>query len=125
MREHTTRPPLVGADLWSAVITAADGRCQCQGACGRRHTPVGVRTPGVQYRCEATRDLIAAPPDPATRWHEAAATPAGGLIAWCPRCHTAAVAAVRSAARNAPAQGEGLFDTTPYVKPRRRSSRRR
>ncbi|MFD8483211.1 hypothetical protein [Kitasatospora sp. NPDC059673] len=112
-------PPLVGADLWQAVMAAAAGRCQCRGACGKSHAKDGGRCVrehgGYQQRHGGgTVRLLAAPANPADMLlppHRAAALPKQALAAWCPVCHDAALAAARRAARTtAPAAPDVLFD---------------
>jgi hypothetical protein len=100
--------PIVGADLFTTVMSAADGRCHCTGQCGNSHH----RTEG---RCLKQHDgirtrLIAAPADPTIPERVAAGLPAAALRAWCPPCFTAAQ---RIAARTrpiGPTGQSGLFD---------------
>jgi hypothetical protein len=118
------RPPVVGAELWSAVMSAAGYRCQCEGACGSKHTPTGQRTAGVQHRCPRTAasgapPLVVAPVEPTVPACVAAALPAGDLRAWCPACYAGALAVARRAERNAPEPTDDLFDVAPFVKPKR------
>ncbi|MFC5664099.1 hypothetical protein ACFP3U_14035 [Kitasatospora misakiensis] len=91
-------PPLVGAELWQAVMAAAAGRCQCRGTCGRNHDKDdGGRCPAVHgaYRTKHGRGwvrLLAAPADPAALLlpaHRVAALPKRELAAWCEQCHDA------------------------------------
>jgi hypothetical protein len=77
--------PLGDPPTWTVVIGAADRRCECTGACGRRHS----RT---DFRCDRTHDqggirLIAAPTDLALPLSEAAELTPDELRAWCPDCH--------------------------------------
>jgi len=122
------RPPIVGAELWSAVMSAAGYRCQCEGVCGSRHTPIGQRTAGVQHRCSRTAapgapPSVVAPVEPTVPACVAAALPAEDLRAWCPRCFTGATLAARRAERNAPESTEDLFDVTPFVRLARQGRR--
>ena len=98
--------PIVGADLFAAVMDAAGGRCHCTGQCGQSHR----KTEG---RCLRQHDanrvrLIAAPADPATPELAAATLPASSLRAWCPACFTTARRLARPVEADT-AQG-GLFD---------------
>ncbi|MFD0312324.1 hypothetical protein [Streptomyces sp. NPDC127119] len=107
----TRRPPLGVSAVWQTVMEAAGYRCHCTGGvCGSQHAKSGMR-------CHRTADnhrLIAAPADLLLTPAVAAAVPAGRLLAWCPQCHTGALARQRAAARNlarneAP-EPAGLFD---------------
>jgi hypothetical protein len=123
------RPPIVGAERWRQVMSAAGYRCQCEGACGSRHTPTGQRTPGVQHRCARVSapgqaPLVAAPASPTVPAVVAAALPASGLRAWCPSCFGGAAAVARRVGRNAPEPTDDLFDVTPFVDERPKRSRR-
>jgi hypothetical protein len=100
--------PIVGADLFAAVMGAADGRCWCTGQCGHPHT----KTEG---RCLKSHDsggahLIAAPADPGTGERAAVALPAAGLRAWCPTCLTGARRATQRAAKTPSTDQCSLFD---------------
>jgi hypothetical protein len=101
--------PIVGADLFRAVMDAAGGRCQCIGQCGQSHR----RT---ESRCLKQHDvnrvrLIAAPADPATPEIAAAALSATALRAWCPACHTGTRRAAHRTAVAVPSTDQcGLFD---------------
>ncbi|MFD8598382.1 hypothetical protein ACFV1L_25595 [Kitasatospora sp. NPDC059646] len=115
----TRIPPLVGADLWQAVVRAAAGRCQCRGACGKSHAKDGGRCGREhggyqQHHGGGTVRLLAAPADPASLLlppHRIAALPKQALAAWCPACHDAGLAAARKTARAAaPAEPDTLFD---------------
>jgi hypothetical protein len=127
------RPPIVGAAVWLPVMTAAEYRCQCQGACGSKHTPVGERTPGAQHRCgrqlgqyvhgRGLEPLVVAPADPDVAPHVAAAMASEELRAWCPGCYSGAVRAARRARKNEPEPTGQLFDVTPLVRPVRSRSR--
>lgn len=115
-----TNPPLVGAEIWQDVMTLAGDRCQCQGACGKKHLGPD-RKPG---RCVRVQDeyvkgkgrirLLALPRDPLLPFHEAARLPARRLIAFCPECSDGARRAINRAVKAAPPQEEGLFDAEPY-----------
>ncbi|MFD4572062.1 hypothetical protein ACFWNK_01975 [Streptomyces sp. NPDC058417] len=116
-----TRPPIVGAEVWQDVMTLAGDRCQCQGACGKRHTRPN-RKPG---RCPRVADeyvkgkgrivLQAIPRDPSLPWHEAARLPARRLIAFCPDCADGVRRAINRAVKALPPQSDGLFDAEPYT----------
>jgi hypothetical protein len=112
------RPPIIGAELWSRVMSAADFKCECFGSCGSKHTPTGKRTPGKTHVCDrravpGAPPLVIAPADPTVPPVVAAALPASDLRAWCPRCFGGAVAVARREARAQPAQVESLFDDQP------------
>ncbi|MCW8099784.1 hypothetical protein [Streptomyces tauricus] len=105
------RPPLGAPAVWQAVMEGAGYRCHCTGGtCGSRH----ARS---ELRCHRTADnhrLIAAPAALLLTAAEAAALPAGELLAWCPQCHTGALArqraAARDLARSQASEPAGLFD---------------
>jgi hypothetical protein len=113
--------PVVGADLWRQVVAAAMDRCQCTGACGKRHlTP--ERKPG---RCEAVEGryagpkkgrahLLALPRNPLLPWHRAASLPARNLIAFCPDCADGVRRALNRGVKAQAPQPDGLFDAAPY-----------
>jgi hypothetical protein len=123
------RPPIVGAKVWLPVMTRADYRCECVGACGSRHTPTGQRATG-QHRCDrklgqyqhgtGLEPLIVAPQQPNVPPHVAASTPTGELRAWCPFCYSGAVRAARRAAKAEPESSGELFDAAPFFQPKRR-----
>jgi hypothetical protein len=129
------RPPIVGAAVWLPVMTAAEYRCQCQGACGSKHTPVGERTPGAQHRCarqlgqyvhgRGLEPLVVAPTDPDVAPHVAATTPTEQLRAWCPACYSGAVRAARRAKATEPELTEQLFDMPTVARPAHRPGRAR
>jgi DNA (cytosine-5)-methyltransferase 1 len=83
--------PIVGAARWREVIDRAGQRCECRGACGRKHREG-------QGRCTREHSgwapLHAVPRDPAP-FHVAAA-----LHALCDPCH-AAFASIHARARQA------------------------
>ena len=123
----TVRPPIVGAALWSAVMKNAGHRCECRGACGKKHSANGQRTQG---RCELENGkhiskkgevvLIAMPRDPIGEgdFATAAQLPARRLAAMCPPCYDAVLAKIRKAVKALPPQEDGLFDTAEfYVDP--------
>lgn len=68
------------------VVTDADGRCECTGACGRPHRsdPRG-RCARLHLR-ERGSCLVAAPRDPAVPAHRAWRVPTRDLAAWCQPC---------------------------------------
>ncbi|MEY9944713.1 hypothetical protein [Kitasatospora sp. GAS1066B] len=119
----TGRTPPLGdtTGLWQQVMAAASGRCQCRGACGKNHDKDGGRCPHTHggYRTRhgngARIHLIAAPSraaDLLLPQHRAAALPKRDLAAWCPDCHTAALAAARKAQQTAepPVESGALFE---------------
>lgn len=118
----TVRPPIVGAALWSAVMKNAEDRCECRGACGKKHDPDRTRK---QQRCQVRNDdhvskvgliaLIAMPRDPINEgdFATAAQLPARRLAAMCRPCHDAVLSKIRRAAKKLPA-GDALFDVEEY-----------
>lgn len=121
------RPPLVGAPTWNAVMKNAGDRCECQGACGKKHDPDRKR---VQGRCDMTNGrrvtkrgvitLIATPRDPVndSDFHVAASLPPSRLIAFCPDCYDAVRRIIKRAEKQLPPQEEGLFGADEfYVDP--------
>jgi hypothetical protein len=116
-----TKPPILGAAIWQDVMTLAGDRCQCKGACGKKHTGPD-RKPA---RCVRTNDeyvkgkgrvrLLALPRDPTLPFHEAARLPARRLIAFCPECADGVRRILNRAAKAAPPQGEGLFDAAEFT----------
>lgn len=117
----STRPPIVAAELWTAVMAAAQDRCQCQGACGKKHLD-DKRKPG---RCQLVNGqhvskvgritLLAIPRDPTAPWHEAAQLPPRLLIAFCRPCADGVRRTVNRAVKAMPPQSDGLFDAEPYT----------
>ena len=128
------RPPIVGAEVWRQVMSAAGYRCQCEGACGSRHTPTGQRTCG-QHRCPRQRGervpgqgvpiFVVVPAQPAISAVVAAGLPVAELRAWCPACYSGAVAVAWRAAKNAPEPTADLFDPALYRRPARRTGQYR
>ncbi|GAA3852020.1 hypothetical protein GCM10023084_02770 [Streptomyces lacrimifluminis] len=116
-----TRPPMVGAEVWQDVMTLAGDRCQCQGACGKKHAGPD-RKPG---RCEREQEeyvkgrgrirLLAIPRDPSLPFHEAARLPARRLIAFCPECSDGVRRAIGRAAKAQAPQVDGLFAAEDYL----------
>jgi hypothetical protein len=117
----TVTPPIVGAELWQAVMTAAADQCECQGACGKKHlTP--TRKPG---RCEHTNGayitgqgrirLLAIPRDPSLPWHEAATLPSRRLIAFCRPCADGVRRILNRAVKALPPQEDGLFAAEAFT----------
>ncbi|MEV4993181.1 hypothetical protein [Streptomyces niveus] len=101
-----TPEPLAAAHLFRAVMTGANWRCQCTGACGQTHSRTEGRCP--RYH-GGTVALMAAPADPTTPERVAVTLPARSLRAWCPTCFTAAQR--RTAQSHVPsAEQPGLFD---------------
>jgi hypothetical protein len=117
------RPPLVGAAIWNTVMKRAEDRCECQGACGKKHDPDRKR---VQGRCEMTNGrrvtkrgvitLIATPRDPINEgdFHIAASLPASRLIAFCPDCYDGVRRIIKRATKQLEPQGDGLFDASEF-----------
>ncbi|KOU50536.1 hypothetical protein ADK55_18480 [Streptomyces sp. WM4235] len=118
----TVRPPIVGAALWTAVMKAAENRCECRGACGKKHDPDRTRS---QQRCDVRNGdhvskigvivLIATPRDPINEgdFATAAQLPAKRLAAMCRPCHDAVLRKIRSAAKKL-APSDSLFDVEEY-----------
>lgn len=120
----TVRPPIVGAALWSAVMKNAEHRCECVGACGKKHDPERKRKQGrcdhyngehISKRGEVV--LIAMPRDPINEgdFVTAATLPARRLAAMCPECYDAVLAKIRRAVKQIQPQADGLFDAEPYL----------
>lgn len=118
-----TRPPLVGAALWTAVMKNAGHRCECKGACGKKHDPERTRKQG---RCHLANGqfvskvgevvLIAAPRDPINEgdFVTAAQLPPSRLAAMCAPCHDAVLRKIRSAEKKLAPQTDDLFDVSEY-----------
>lgn len=116
----STRGPIVGTAVWQDVMTLAGDRCQCQGACGKKHTGPD-RKPG---RCTRVQDeyvkgkgrirLLAIPRDPTLPFHEAARLPARRLIAFCPECSDGVRRAINREIKAQPPQEDGLFAAEEY-----------
>jgi len=118
-----TRPPIVGAPLWNAVMKNANNCCECQGACGKKHTDPVTRKPS---RCDHRNGqriakygeviLIATPRDPVNEgsFAVAATLPARRLIALCPPCYDGVRRIFKRAVKQMAAQDDGLFDADPY-----------
>lgn len=104
------KEPVVGAALWREVVALAGERCQCTGACGKKHRGPD-RKPG---RCEAIEHgrahLLALPRNPLLPWHKAAGLPARHLIAFCPDCAAGVRRAINRGIKAQPPQADGLFD---------------
>jgi hypothetical protein len=89
--------------LWREVIDRAGGRCECRGACGRKHKddPAG--------RCTRehadTVPLHAVPREPVTA-RAAASLPASALRALCGPCHDT------TARKHAAQRADALRDDT-------------
>lgn len=119
----TIQPPIVGAALWTAVMKNADHRCECRGACGKKHDRDRKRKQG---RCEHYNGqhiskrgelvLIAMPRDPIGEgdFATAAQLPARRLAAMCPECYDAVLAKIRRAEKQMPAQADELFAVDEY-----------
>jgi hypothetical protein len=123
----TVRPPIVGAALWTAVMKNAGDRCECRGACGKKHDADRKRKQGrcplengkhVSKRGEII--LIAMPRDPIGEgdFVTAAQLPARRLAAMCPDCYDAVRRKIKAAEKQLPPQDEGLFAVEEfYVAP--------
>lgn len=72
------RLPIVGAEVWRLVMSAAGYQCQCSGRCGKTHACDRRAVPGQP-------PLVVAPADPTIPAVVAAALPASDLRAWCLR----------------------------------------
>lgn len=118
-----TRPPIVGAALWTAVMKRAGDRCECRGACGKKHDPERTRKQG---RCPLTNGhhiskrgeiiLIAMPRGPVGQgdFVTAASLPPSRLAAMCPECYDAVLAKIRRVEKTLPPQDDGLFAVDDY-----------
>ncbi|MFB8417403.1 hypothetical protein ACFC63_18035 [Streptomyces albidoflavus] len=106
--------PLAAAALHTAVMRAAEYRCQCTGRCGNAHRKGGGRCPLVHDGYTSKRGrrvhLAAAPPDPLTPLVQAVSLSAADLMAWCPDCHTGALRQARKDARRPDPDQGALFD---------------
>ena len=94
---------------WREVITRAGGRCECRGACGRKHQDGGGRCKRLNTRCAP---LSAVPREPAVPTRIAVTLPAAALQALCRPCHdgiAAAWATARAAALRDQSATESLF----------------
>lgn len=80
--------PIVGADLHREVISAAGGRCECEGGCGRTHRKDGGRCRREGFPGEP---LHAVPREPA-EGIAAMRLRAGQLTALCDACHAGLLA---------------------------------
>lgn len=69
---------------WLEVVDRAGGRCECRGACGRKHNsdPAGRCT----REHTPTAPLHAVPREPAAT-RAAVSLPANAMHALCARCH--------------------------------------
>ena len=95
--------------LWREVIDAAGGRCECRGACGRKHNgdPAGRCT----RENTQTAPLHAVPREPVTT-RAAVSLPASAMHALCGPCHDTTArkqAAERTEALRAQADFSSLF----------------
>jgi hypothetical protein len=98
--------PIVGRDLWTAVMELAGYQCQCTGTCGNPHKRDQGRCRVLQTR----HRLAVAPEHPTGRAHTDTAVPVNALRAWCPDCLTAAIrAAKRRAESTTPNGTDTLF----------------
>lgn len=107
----TVRPPIVGAALWTAVMKNAGHRCECRGACGKKHDADRKRKQG---RCPLENGqriskkgevvLIAMPRDPIGEgdFAVAAQLPPRRLAAMCAPCYDAVLAKIRKAVKALP-----------------------
>ncbi|MEU9470491.1 hypothetical protein AB0D78_28505 [Streptomyces avermitilis] len=123
----TVRPPIVGAALWTAVMKNAGDRCECQGACGKKHDADRKRRQG---RCDHYNGqhvskkgelvLIATPRDPINEgdFVTASQLPPRRLAAMCPECYDAVRRKIKAAVKKLPPQEDGLFAADEfYVDP--------
>jgi hypothetical protein len=93
---------------WHEVIAQAGDRCECRGACGRKHKDGGGRCKHLNTRCAP---LAAVPREPVPT-RIAVTLPAADLQALCRRCHdgiAAGWAATRAAALRDSSATESLF----------------
>ncbi|MGW0312071.1 hypothetical protein [Streptomyces flavidovirens] len=119
-----TRPPIVGAALWTAVMKKAGNRCECRGACGKKHDKDRKR---VQGRCEQENTdygtslggttLLAMPRDPISEgdFVTAASLPPRRLAAMCPDCYDAVLRKIKRAVKQMEPQNDGLFAIDEFV----------
>jgi hypothetical protein len=119
----TVRPPIVGAALWTAVMKNAGHRCECRGACGKKHDP---NRRGNQGRCELENGkhvskrgevvLIAMPRDPIGDgdFVTAASLPPRRLAAMCPDCYDAVRRKIAKAVKQLEPQMDELFDVEEF-----------
>lgn len=118
----TVRPPIVGAALWNTVMRAAGHRCQCQGACGKKHadrTRKAARCTHYNGEHIAKRGevvLIATPRDPVNEgdFVSAARLPARRLLALCPDCWDGVRRIFAKAVKQMAPQEDDLFDASVY-----------
>lgn len=113
----TITGPIAALDLWLPVVEAAGNRCQCTGACGKRHLDKD-RKPG---RCDHEQGqhlgrvgeirLIAAPEDVTVAYPP----PRTPLLAWCPPCFDGKRRIAKREAKQAAPQTDGLFDVEEYL----------
>ena len=108
---QSARVPLGAPPAWLPVVAAADWRCECTGACGRRHSRS-------EFRCDREHGragvrLMVAPADLMLTLAQAAEVEADDLHAWCPECHRLArrrqTEGARQRARLAAEPGPTLF----------------
>jgi hypothetical protein len=105
----------------------AGHRCECRGACGKKHSANGRRTQG---RCDLENGkhiskrgevvLIAMPRDPINEgcFVKAASLPARRLAAMCPDCHDGVRRKITKAVKQLPPQEDELFPVDEfYVAP--------
>lgn len=96
-RQGTPKAPIVGGELWTAVMERAGYQCQCdQAACGKKvhsHSTQRKRDASGKYptdRCPLQhiygRPLLAVPANPDATTTEAAALDAPSLVAMCGDC---------------------------------------
>ena len=102
------RPPMVGADLWTAVVERAGGTCCCTGACGRDHWATGLHC---TEQDKPRRRLLVAPAVPMSA-QQAMRVPAAELTAWCPGCWNRAQR-LATTRRTALVDQMALFDPDP------------
>jgi hypothetical protein len=86
---------------WHKVITRAGDRCECRGACGRKHKDGGGRC----VRLNTSHAPLSAVPCEPVPTRIAATLPAADLQALCRPCHDG-LAAARAAERAAALRGQ-------------------
>jgi hypothetical protein len=101
----------------------ADHRCECRGACGKKHSASGQRTQG---RCDLENGkriskrgevvLLAMPRDPVNEgdFATAARLPAYRLAAMCPDCYDAVRRKIARAIKELPPQEDELFGVEEF-----------
>ncbi|MGW1998470.1 hypothetical protein [Embleya sp. NPDC001921] len=106
------RPPILGADIWTTVVTRYEYRCSCTGQCGAGHTKSAGRCAHLHRETGRREDrLVAVPEDPAVTGIAAARLPAAELVARCHDCQADLQRIAGRAAKAARADAtSALFD---------------